>query len=46
MEKSIPVMLTPEILRWARNLDMITVEEIVREITDLFEQRGWSVIRI
>ena len=28
MAKSIPAMVTPEVLRWARNLDMISVDEI------------------
>ena len=28
MAKSIPAMVTPEVLQWARNLDMITLDEI------------------
>ena len=28
MAKSIPAMVTPEVLQWARNLDMITINEI------------------
>lgn len=32
MGKSIPAMVTPQILQWARNLDMITVEEIAYKL--------------
>lgn len=30
MAKSIPAIVTPEVLQWARNLDRITVEEIAQ----------------
>lgn len=32
MAKSIPALVTPDVLKWARELDKITVEEISSKI--------------
>lgn len=32
MAQSIPALVTPEVLQWARGLDRITVEEIARKL--------------
>lgn len=43
MAKSIPAMVTPEVLQWARNLDMITVEEIAHKLkVDCSKIESWE----
>ena len=32
MAKSIPALVTPEVLQWARSLDRISVEEIAQKL--------------
>lgn len=43
MAKSIPAIVTPEVLTWARNLDQITVEEIARKLkTEASKVEAWE----
>lgn len=43
MGKSIPAIVTPEVLTWARNLDQITVEEIAKKLkTDASKVEAWE----
>lgn len=43
MAKSIPAMVTPEVLQWARNLDMISVEEIAHKLkVDCSKIESWE----
>lgn len=32
MAKSIPAIVTPEVLQWARNLDQFSIEEISQKV--------------
>lgn len=43
MAKSIPAIVTPEVLRWARDLDKITVEEIAGKLkVDAAKIEAWE----
>lgn len=43
MAKSIPAIVTPEVLQWARNLDRITVDEIAHKLkVDVAKIEAWE----
>lgn len=43
MAKSIPALVTPEVLQWARSLDRISVEEIARKLkVDVSKIQSWE----
>lgn len=43
MSKSIPAIVTPEVLQWARSLDRITVDEIARKLkVDVAKVEAWE----
>lgn len=43
MGKSIPAIVTPEVLSWARGLDKITVDEIAKKIkVDTAKVLAWE----
>lgn len=43
MAQSIPALVTPEVLQWARGLDRITVEEIARKLkVDVSKIQSWE----
>lgn len=43
MAKSIPAIVTPEVLQWARNLDRITIDEIAHKLkVDVSNVEAWE----
>lgn len=43
MGKSIPAIITPEVLQWARSLDRITVDEIAQKLkVDVAKVKAWE----
>ena len=43
MAKSIPAIVTPEVLQWARSLDKITVDEIAQKLkVDVAQIEAWE----
>ena len=43
MAKSIPALVTPEVLRWARSLDRISIEEIAQKLkVDVAKIQSWE----